>query len=181
MRGEIVVADYDPAWARAFAEEKQRIQTAIGETLTGIEHVGSTAVPGLAAKPVIDLLVGIRSLADAPRCVAPLAALGYRYIPEYEADLPERRYFQRQNAEGEHTHHIHMVEPGSEFWRRHLLFRDYLRAHPETAVEYAALKRALAAQYRSDRAGYTDAKSDFIARVMAQAEKAFSAKKREKS
>lgn len=171
MGSAIEVVDYNPGWTLAFEHEKLRIQAAVGEYLTGIEHVGSTAVPGLAAKPVIDLLVGIRSLADSPLCVAPLAKLGYHYIPEYEDDLPERRYFQKLTGAGVHTHHLHMVEPGSDFWRRHLLFRDYLRAHPETAAEYGALKRSLAAQYGEDRAGYTDAKSGFIQSVLELAEK----------
>jgi len=166
----VVIVDYDPHWVEEFQAESQRIRAAIGPYLTIIEHVGSTAVPGLAAKPVIDMLAGIRSLADAPACIAPLQALGYIYIPEYEDELPERRYFQRLRGE-EHTHHLHMAETTSEFWKKELLFRDYLRSHPETAATYDRLKRELAAQFGRDRAGYTDAKTEFITAVLEQARK----------
>ncbi len=164
----ILIADYDPRWPSLFEEEKARILDAIGGWLVDIQHVGSTAVPGLFAKPIIDIMPGIRSLADAPNCIAPMAALGYQYIPEYESDLPERRYFRRPAGEafrGRGTHHIHMVETTSAFWRRHILFRDYLRAHPQAAAEYAALKRRLAAQFGADREAYTEAKTEFITSI----------------
>src|SRR3972149_3482523 len=132
----ITIAEYDPRWPSLYEEERARILAAIGEWLADIQHVGSTAVPGLAAKPTIDIMPGIRSLADAIHCIEPLLALGYQYIPDYEVELPERRYFRRPPGEafrGRGTHHLHMVETTSQFWRRHILFRDYLRAHPETA------------------------------------------------
>ncbi|MEK7247869.1 MAG: GrpB family protein, partial [Chloroflexota bacterium] len=135
---------------------------AIGEWAVAIEHVGSTAVPGLAAKPIIDIMPAIRSLADARHIIAPMEALGYEYVPEFEDDLPERRYFRRGVPR---SHHVHVVETTSTFWRRHLAFRDYLRAHPETAAEYAALKRRLADGYGSDSGGYTNAKTEFITRI----------------
>jgi len=128
----VVIADYDPLWPAMFAEESALVLDAIGEWLLGIEHVGSTSVPGLAAKPVVDMMPGLRSLDDSPYIVGPLQKL---------------------------------VEPTSAFWRRHLGFRDYLRAHPDAAAEYAALKRRLAAEYGTDRVGYTDAKTDFITRI----------------
>jgi len=136
----VVIADYDPLWPAMFAEESALVLDAIGEWLLGIEHVGSTSVPGLAAKPVVDMMPGLRSLDDSPYIVGPLQKL--------------RRLF-----------HLHIVEPTSAFWRRHLGFRDYLRAHPDAAAEYAALKRRLAAEYGTDRVGYTDAKTDFITRI----------------
>jgi GrpB-like predicted nucleotidyltransferase (UPF0157 family) len=142
-----------------FEEERDRISGAIGRWLAAIEHVGSTSVPGLAAKPIIDIMPGLRSLADAPHIIGPMEALGYEYVPEFEAQLPERRYFRRGIPR---THHVHVVEASSRFWRRHLAFRDWLRAHPGDAAAYAELKRKLATQYGADRAGYTDAKSEFI-------------------
>jgi GrpB-like predicted nucleotidyltransferase (UPF0157 family) len=164
----IIIADYHPDWPRMFEAERQRIVDAIGLHITTVEHVGSTSVPGLAAKPIIDMLVGLRSLGDAVYCVAPLTALGYEYVPQLEAMLPERRYFRRFQS-GIRTHQIHMVEEGGPFWTRHLQFRDYLRAHPVTAAEYETLKRRLADEFTADRPAYTDAKTAFIRRVEALA------------
>ncbi len=164
----IVIADYDPRWATMYAEESARIQNVIGEWLSGIEHVGSTSVPGLAAKPVVDIMPGLRNLDDAPHIVKPLQKLGYQYFPEHETVMPERRYFALPAGDRHRARrrfHIHAVETTTAFWRRHLAFRDYLRAHPETAEEYAALKRRLAAEYGSNRVGYTEAKTEFITRI----------------
>ncbi len=136
--------------------------------MTAVEHVGSTAVPNLAAKPIIDIMVGIRTLAEAPLVVEPLANIGYEYVPEYEVTMPERRYFHK-GPEMARTHHLHMVEPTSEFWKRQLAFRDYLRAHPDAAEEYARLKRGLAVQYQWDRNAYTDAKTEFVQAVLSKA------------
>ena len=93
--GAVVVADYDPRWPRMFEEERRRIVGAIGPLAVAVEHVGSTSVPRLAAKPVIDILVGVRRLGDATSCVVPLAAIGYEYVPEYEREIPDRRYFRK--------------------------------------------------------------------------------------
>ena len=135
----IVIADYDPRWATMYAEESARIQDVIGEWLVGIEHVGSTSVPGLAAKPVVDMMPGLRSLDDSRHIVRPLQKLGYQYFPEHEDAMPERRYFARPAGDKHRVRrrfHLHIVETTSAFWRRHLAFRDYLRTHPETAAEY---------------------------------------------
>ncbi len=161
----IVIADYDPRWATMYAEESARIQDVIGEWLLGIEHVGSTSVPGLASKPIVDIMPGLRRLGDAPPVISAMEGLGYQYIADYEDELPERRYFVRPPGRGyrhKRLFHVHAVETTSAFWRRHLAFRDYLRTHPETAAEYAALKRRLATEYGADRVGYTEAKTEFI-------------------
>jgi len=167
----VIIVDYDPRWPQRYDAERGQILTAIGPWTAAIEHIGSTSVPGLGAKPIIDIMVAIRSLDDAAHCIEPLRALGYRYHPEFEDTLPERRYFNRGPRDDHY--HLHMVEPTSGFWERHLLFRDYLRTHRETAQEYERLKRALAAQYRDDRSGYTDAKTEFITTIeqKARAEK----------
>lgn len=168
MTVPIVIVDYDPAWpVRAFAE-MESIRAALGNRLASIEHIGSTSVPGLAAKPIIDLMVGLPTLADARACIPLLVTLGYTYMPEYEAEMPERRYF-RKGTDEARTCHLHMVEIGSPFWVRHLAFRDALRADPALSAEYAGLKRRLAAQYGADRIGYTDAKTGFIQEVEARA------------
>jgi GrpB-like predicted nucleotidyltransferase (UPF0157 family) len=156
----ITIADYDPAWPAMYQTERERICAEFGPALVDIEHVGSTSVPGLAAKPIIDIMPGVRTLADADRVVEGMRRLGYEYVPEFEEALPDRRYFRKGHPE--RKWHVHVVEAGSEFWRRHLAFRDYLRAHPDAAEEYAALKRQLAAQYPRAGAAYTDAKSQFI-------------------
>lgn len=161
----VVVVDYDPEWPRRFQVERDRILTAIGDWTTAIEHVGSTAVPGLAAKPIIDVMIGIRRLADAVHCICPLEDLGYEYVPSYEDEMPFRRYFRKDDDEGSRVAHVHMVEPSHPFWERHLAFRDWLRTHPEDARAYADLKRELAVRYRNDRLAYTEAKTDFIRRI----------------
>jgi len=159
------VVPYDPEWPRLFEEEKARILQDIGSNVISVEHMGSTAIPGLAAKPVIDILIGVRSLADAPLFIPPLIAHGYEYVSRYENEMPFRRYLHRK-VNGEHTHHLHMVEPDTDFYRLQLAFRDYLRAHPEDRNEYAALKLWLAEKYRNDRVAYTDAKTDFIQGIL---------------
>lgn len=165
-RQPLVITDYNPSWPARYELEKALILGAVGPYVAAIEHIGSTAVPGLAAKPIIDILVGVNDLADAEWCIEPMTRIGYEYVPEYEDELPERRYFRKPPGKGvRRNYHVHMVQIGGPFWERHVLFRDYLRAHPETAAEYAALKRRLAAEYGSDMDGYTDAKTDFIRAV----------------
>ena len=161
----VEIVPYDPRWTQLFSDASREILIAIGEYIRVIEHIGSTAVPGLAAKPVIDILVGVKNVDDAPAFLPPLFPLGYHYISRYETELPQRRYLERIRA-GRHTHHLHIVAAESDFFHTHLLFRDTLRANPALAAEYAALKIRLAAQYRTDRAAYTDGKSAFIQSVL---------------
>lgn len=161
----VIVVPYDPTWPLLFDEEKERILTEISQYVVSVEHMGSTAVPGLAAKPVIDILIGVRSLADAPHFIPPLFSLGYEYVNRYENEMPFRRYLHRK-VNGEHTHHLHMVEPDTNFYKVQLAFRDYLRAHSKICDTYAALKFDLAEKYRNDRMAYTDAKSDFILGIL---------------
>lgn len=179
----IVIAGYDPAWPERFEGERAEILRVCGvDAFVRIEHVGSTAVPGLAAKPIIDIMPGLRSLDDAPALIAPLAGIGYEYVPEFEGTnrfddegMPFRRYF-RKDVAGERAFHMHMVETGSEFWATHLLFRDFLRNSPEDAREYERVKRRVAAEYNATvtpesniNLGYTDRKSDCINAIMAKA------------
>jgi GrpB-like predicted nucleotidyltransferase (UPF0157 family) len=162
----IEVVDYDQDWPRRYAEERDRIAAAIGEAILAIEHVGGTAVPGLPAKTVIDLMVGVEDIERAGQAVAGLINLGYEYIPEFETQLPDRRYFRRGAPE---THHVHMVPVSSDYWREHLLFRDYLRSHPQAAEEYGKLKRGLAGRFPLDRDAYRAGKLPFIDTVVAAA------------
>jgi len=146
----------------------ERLRGVFGPTVT-IEHMGSTSVPGLAAKPIIDLLIGVPSLAEAKStCIEPLRALRYTYIPEYETWLPAELFF-RKGIPGPWTHHVHVMEPSNPRWQDHLLFRDYLRTHPETASAYGSLKKSLALAFGDDIAGFTNAKHAFVKTVMAKA------------
>ena len=162
----VEIAEYDPAWPALFERERDMIAGALGDLMVAIEHVGSTAVPGLGAKPVIDIMIGVRNLTDGERCVGPLEGLGYEYKGEY--GIPGRLYFRRL-TKGGRSHQIHMVEHESDFWERLLLFRDYLREHPGEARAYYELKVRLAAQFRTDREGYTEAKTEFIQAAQAKA------------
>jgi GrpB-like predicted nucleotidyltransferase (UPF0157 family) len=164
-KDKIRIAEYDPNWPLLYEAERQNLMEAIGHYVAEIEHFGSTAVPGLAAKPVIDIIVGLRRLLDAQDRILPIEAMGYEYVPEFEDEFPNRRYF-RKLAHGIRTHQIHMVEIGTDFWNRHILFRDHLRSHPQTAADYAVLKKELAKKFENDREGYTNAKTDFIEGVL---------------
>ena len=163
---DVVVVDYDSSWPARYERERASIVAALGDVMegvAGIEHVGSTAVPGLAAKPIIDIMVGVRELPVGERCIQPLESLGYEY--RGDAGIPGRYYFRKGNPR---SHHLHMVQHGTEFWQRHLLFRDLLRERPAVAQEYAALKKELAVQYRTDRLAYTEAKTPFIDSALAR-------------
>ena len=163
---DVVVVDYDSSWPARYERERASIVAALGDVMegvAGIEHVGSTAVPGLAAKPIIDIMIGVRELPVGERCVEPLESLGYEY--RGDAGIPGRYYFRKGNPR---SHHLHMVQHGTEFWQRHLLFRDLLRERPAVAQEYAALKKELAVQYRTDRLAYTEAKTPFIDAALAR-------------
>ena len=167
--GSIVVSDYDPAWPAMFEHERTSLHAALDPFVLTIEHIGSTAVPGLAAKPIIDLQAGVRRLAEAQyHCVEPLQALGYTYLPQYEAWLPGELFFRKALAKL-WTHHLHILQADDPRWQDRLLFRDYLRNHPEAAATYAQLKRDLAAAFDDDISGYRNAKDAFVAATMAQA------------
>lgn len=166
---QVVIAEYNPLWPLLFEEEKTRILDLINPWAERVEHIGSTSVPGLGAKPIIDIMVGLRSLDDAQHCIPLLQAIGYEYVPAHETVMPERRYFHKGLTRFARTHHLHMVETASEFWERHILFRDYLREHEDTARSYYQLKKQLAARFRSDRESYTDAKASFIKEVIERA------------
>jgi len=165
----IVVSDYDPNWPAIFEQERENIQGALGSFAIAIEHIGSTAVPGLAAKPIVDLLVGVPSLEEArSRCVEPIKSLGYTYMPQYASWLPGELFF-RKGPPGPWTHHVHVMEPSHPRWENFVLFRDYLRVHPEVARAYADIKRELAAAFKDNIAGYRNGKRQFVEAAMASA------------
>src|SRR5215831_6377568 len=167
--GYIVIRSYDPEWPSMFERERAAIELILSGYAVGIEHIGSTAVPGLSAKPIIDLLVGVHDLTEARAiCLAGLEAHGYTYMAEYEAWLPGEMLF-RKGAGGSWTHHVHVTEPTALSWRDYLLVRDYLRGHEEIACAYANLKTALALVFEDDIAGYRVAKRPFVERLLANA------------
>ena len=167
MGATVVVAEYDPRWPERYQHERERLLHAIGEYVVAIEHIGSTAVPGLGAKPIIDIMVAIRSLPrDVSGCIEPLSRLGFEYVPR--PDFKDSVFFSH-GVWGPSTRHLHLTEYGSGFWNEKLLFRDYLRRHAETAAEYLALKRSLAARHAANRTAYTDAKSSFILSIVNRA------------
>jgi GrpB-like predicted nucleotidyltransferase (UPF0157 family) len=161
----VTIADYSPQWPAQFDAEARVLRSAFGADRIDIEHVGSTAVPGLGAKPIIDILVGASSLDEIERHIPDLEAVGYGYVPEFEKQLPRRRYFVKPKG-GDGDFHVHAVERDSAFWRDQLRFRDALRDQPALREEYLRLKRQLALSFHLDRAGYTDAKAPFIEGVL---------------
>jgi len=164
---EVEIVDYDPRWPLLFDEEAKRLRAVLDPSLiVGLEHFGSTAIPGLSAKPIIVILIAVRSLVAAQATfVEALRTLDYVYW----ADNPkkDRMFFVKGMPPfgARRSHHVHVTEPHAEMWQR-LAFRDYLRAHPEEARTYERLKSRLAAEHRTDREAYTDAKSAYVESVM---------------
>ncbi len=158
----IQLVPYDPSWPDRFEEERALLSETIGSWATGgIHHIGSTAVPGLEAKPIIDILAGVDSLEASRACFDSLAKLDYLYAP-YRAD--EMHWFCKPHP-SRRTHHLHLIPTDSDRFRGELKFRDRLRESSDTAEEYAALKRALASRFAYVRDAYTDAKGEFIRRL----------------
>ena len=165
MQAPIHVVPYDASWPTRFAEERGALERVLSPWLAGpIEHIGSTAVPGLVAKPVIDIMAAVASLDASRPALAVLAPLEYLYFP-YRADI---MHWLCKPSDAVRTHHLHLVPFGSALWHERLRFRDRLRSDARVAAEYAALKLALAARYEFDRAAYTDAKEPFVRRILAE-------------
>ena len=168
---EIQIVDYDPAWPAQFEKEAARLRGVLGTAengglITRLEHFGSTSVPNLAAKPVIDILLGVNSLSTAREKAVPiLEAMGYAYWADNPRDNAHLFLVKGLPPAPRRTHHIHIAETHSPFWER-LRFRDYLRAHANARDEYADLKRRLATEFTNDREAYTEAKTEFVQTIM---------------
>jgi GrpB-like predicted nucleotidyltransferase (UPF0157 family) len=156
---------YQPAWAELFRQEAERLSAALGDRVVRVEHVGSTAVPGLDAKPILDIVVAVRDMTDAAVFEEALKPLGY--IHKAQNDRPGRLYFVKRLPDDRSTHHLNITELGTECWFTHVAFRDYLREHPEAREEYQKLKLNLVSRSSSDRAAYQEGKEEFIQRVLA--------------
>jgi GrpB-like predicted nucleotidyltransferase (UPF0157 family) len=156
----IVLHPHDPSWSSRFAAARAEIMSACGGLVIEVHHIGSTAVPGLAAKPVIDLMPVVRRFEDGSACVAPLQALGYESRGEH--GIAGRHYFVLGTPR---SHQLHLFAADHPEVERHLLFRDYLRAHPDECAAYERLKRELAEKFGDDRQAYAAAKTPFCDRI----------------
>jgi len=165
MANTVIVLDYDPNWPGLFQSLRKRIADALGDMAATIEHVGSTAVPDLAAKPIIDIDVLLASETMLPVAIQRLASLGY--VHRGNLGVPEREAFLA--PANDPPHHLYVFPPSSAEFRRHMAFRDYLRAHPEDAKIYSDLKTALAERFRDDRSAYNTAKAEFVAELTSRA------------
>jgi GrpB-like predicted nucleotidyltransferase (UPF0157 family) len=166
VREDFRVVEYNPVWPRLFEQEKRHLLNCLSNELIGrIEHFGSTAIPGMAAKPIVDMLIEVVSLEETKKRIVPvLEAIGYDYFwrPAWGDDAPPfYAWFIKRNAEGQRTHHLHMVEHDFELWDR-LMFRDYLMEHPDVAQQYRDLKFGLMRRHPGDRIAYAKGKTEFI-------------------
>lgn len=163
-RREVRLAPHDPRWAEGYRREAERLRQALGAHALELAHIGSTAVPGLPAKPLLDIMVAITSLDERDKVIPLLERSGYELRPH--DTLLERLFFIAGAPEVRRVN-LSLVERDSTFWRDHLAFRDILRAHPDVAAAYARLKAGLAERYPDDRLAYTAAKGEFVANVLA--------------
>ena len=165
-RALLIVVPYQNDWPNKFASERIALGAIFPEPRFQIEHIGSTAVPGLSAKPVIDIMIGAPSLSEIDERIEAMTGLGYEYMPQHEQAIPLRRFLAKPIIRPR-AYHVHAVTVNSVFWNDHLLFRDALRSDVRLANDYAALKLQLAQQFGEDREAYTDAKGSFINAALA--------------
>lgn len=161
-----MIEPYDLRWPLSFEAERHRLLSLLGDRAFDVQHIGSTAVPGLPAKPVIDIAIGLPNLAAAVPCIPILESAGYSYEPDFEAVLPERKFLWRVDTDGQ-RYHLNLAGILSPLWRNPIAFRDYLRGHPAAAREYGQLKEALAARCSPDIGAYIEGKAGFVARILA--------------
>jgi GrpB-like predicted nucleotidyltransferase (UPF0157 family) len=157
---KVEVVPHDPTWRVKFEDESKLIALALGENVIVIHHIGSTSIPNIYAKPIIDMLVEVKDITKVDEQNSAMAALGYKAMGEF--GLPGRRFFRKYDETGKRTHHVHTFEINVSEVQRHLAFRDYMIANPEYANRYSDLKRKLAQQYPDDIDGYMDGKDGFI-------------------
>ena len=166
----VIIMPPDPSWSVAFEHAKADLLVALAGRVIAAEHIGSTAVPGLSAKPVIDVLLGVKSLDDVAACVPILVAKGWEYPEDFNKGLVGRRFFLKRDGEGVRTHHAHFVVHEGPLWNEYVVFRDRLRAHPVLRERYAKLKADLAAKFHDQRERYTASKTDFVKEVLGLAD-----------
>lgn len=161
----VIIQDYDPLWPQLFERLRLRLAGVLEGVAGAIEHVGSTSVPGLAAKPIIDIDVLLMSSSDLPRAIARLASIGY--VHRGDLGITGREAFRAPLEEA--PHHLYVCPPGNTAYMEHISFRDYLRSHQNDAEAYAELKRNIAGKFKNDREAYNGAKSEFVRRILRRA------------
>ena len=165
----VFLENYNIAWKDQYEEERKKIVELIGECIVDIQHIGSTAISGSIAKPEIDILIGVKDIKNVPMEVFDrLKKIEYYYYPHFEKFEPERRYFRKSRGIVPFVH-IHMVEINSDFFKERIIFRDYLRQHPEVVQEYNNLKQSLVDKYKGDRGPYSDEKLAFVNKIIKRA------------
>jgi len=169
MSSPILLEKYNPEWPDFFIEERAKIEKVLGHLIVKIEHIGSTAIPGMGGNPIIDILIGVQEKEDAEKCIPLLTSIGYVFDPDRHEDFPERKSLDKP-AIGAKIH-LYIVDINSEYWVRHILFRDHLRENLDVAKEYNKLKQDLAKKYRYDREAYNKGKARFIKKVEDKAKK----------
>jgi GrpB-like predicted nucleotidyltransferase (UPF0157 family) len=161
----VILAPYSNEWPVQFRQICRELQLVFSPDQVSVEHIGSTAVPGLVAKPVIDVLLGAPTLDAIEAKIEAMSDYGYGYVPKYEVELPDRRYFVRPESDGPRVH-VHGVVQGARLWSEHLRFREWLRTDAALHAQYQALKLQLAATFAHDKSAYTAAKEPFIRAVL---------------
>lgn len=161
---KIIIEKYNPNWKPKFEKEFHLLKNSIKEDEVFIEHIGSTSVKGLGAKPIIDIMIGLKNFKTSDRHIKSIENLGYEYVSKHEYLMPYRRYFTKK-SNGIKTHHIHLVGYQTEFWNRHIEFRNYLRVNKEDRERYLNLKINLAKRNWNSGSEYADAKSEFIKEI----------------
>jgi GrpB-like predicted nucleotidyltransferase (UPF0157 family) len=169
MGREIELSTHDPAWRAEFDTEAALLVEVFGQEVVAVHHIGSTAIPGILAKSIIDILLEVRDIEAVDAFNEAMAEIGYQSMGEY--GIPGRRYFRRLDGD-RHTHHIHTFQTAHPEVGRHIRFRNYLNSHPDDAAAYSRLKEELRARFPTDVVGYTDGKSEFIAGIDRRAREA---------
>lgn len=173
-RGTVKLVPHNPKWEKLFEKEKQLLKKTFGDIILAVEHIGSTAIPGIPAKPIIDINIGVESLDVARNIKEKFEKLGYEHRPfvpgKTKVDLKWQELYVK-GPEAKRTHYVHVTVFGGSYWKNDLLFRDFLRKNPERAKQYAELKKQLAEKYADNRETYTKNKEQFISKTLEMAKK----------
>jgi GrpB-like predicted nucleotidyltransferase (UPF0157 family) len=166
---DMTIVPYRSGWVDLYEKEAALLRSALGEKALHIEHTGSTSIPGMAAKPIIDITVAVESLPKAVELIPMLEGLGYEH--RAHDTIPDRMFFAKESAPEIRTHHLNLTQPDSGFWKNQIAFRDYLRTHTQMATEYVSLKKRLAEDYARTKQLDPEGKTKFVTRVLELAEK----------
>ncbi|MDT9722438.1 GrpB family protein [Paenibacillus sp. ClWae2A] len=168
MDPKIVISEYKEHWALEYQSEKEKIIDALGSKIIGIEHFGSTSIKGMAAKPLIDIMLSVNELTGVETFIEPLAQIGYEYVPKL--DFPTRWFF-RKGLWRAGTHHLHVYQHNGVEWQQNLMFRNFMQSNLDAANEYMQLKKELSIKFSNDRVSYTEGKDKFIKSIIFEASK----------